>query len=257
MLTIMPSKAPTVLASERQLLSELGARLRLARLRRKLAALAVARQAGISRTTLHNAESGNAAVTLGTYLRVLASLGLEQDIAMLAADDKVGRRLQDMQLDRKGARVRAARRASTSAPTLAGRAAASGRPRSLKEVALFGREQGDTDAFLREFLDEFYVTRDKRDRTAMLSAEPPLAADDRTNAYLAAVAEHLALRNGLPVPEWAGKPSRFLRRPFFPAGLESLKATLLVESPTAFRRRMIFVGADPLYRPRKDTVGIG
>jgi transcriptional regulator with XRE-family HTH domain len=113
MMNTMPSKAPPVLPSERQLLSDLGARLRLARQRRKLAASAVARQAGISRTTLHNAESGDAAVTLGTYLRVLASLGLEQDIAMLAADDKLGRRLQDMQLEHKGAQLNAARRAST------------------------------------------------------------------------------------------------------------------------------------------------
>ena len=93
-------------------------------------------------------------------------------------------------------------------------------------------------------------------RTAMLSEEPPLS-EDRTNAYLAAVAEHLAFANHLKVPDWAAAPSRFLKRPFFPAGLESLKATLLVESPTAFRRRMIFVGSDPLYRPRKDVVGIG
>lgn len=77
------------------------------------------------------------------------------------------------------------------------------------------------------------------------------------NAYLAAVAEHLSLRNALAVPAWAIEPARFLDRPYFPCGLDSLKATLLVESPTAFRRRMIFVGADPLYRPRRDRVGIG
>ena len=237
----MPKTAKIILPAERQLLADLGVRLRLARLRRKLAGSDVARQAGISRTTLHNAESGDSAVTLGTYLRVLALLGLEQDIAKLAADDKVGRRLQDMRLVSKADRTSAAR----------------GRPRSLKEVAVLGREHGDIDAFLREFLDEFYVAGDKSERVAMLSDEPPLAPDDRTNAYLGAVAEHLALRNGLPVPLWAGKPARFLKRPFFPAGLESLKATLLMESPTAFRRRMIFVGADPLYRPRRDVAGIG
>jgi hypothetical protein len=36
-----------------------------------------------------------------------------------------------------------------------------------------------------------------------------------------------------------------------------LKASLIVESPVAFRRRMIFVGSEPLYRPRKTAVGIG
>jgi len=134
--------------------------------------------------------------------------------------------------------------------------AATRRPRSLWEVAAWGRDLGGIDAFLREFLDTFYLERDAGARSAMLSREPPLAGDDRVNAYLAAVAEHLAFREHLPVPPWAGSKARFLKRPFFPAGLEALKAMLLVESPTAFRRRMIFVGADPLYRPRRDATGI-
>ncbi len=130
------------------------------------------------------------------------------------------------------------------------------RPVSLKEVAQWGQALGGIDSFLREFLDEFYREYDQNKRTAMLADEPPLSPDERANAYLAAVAEHLALRNHLVVANWAGKPTRFLKRPFFPCGLESLKAILLVESPTAFRRRMIFVGADPLYRPRRDAHGI-
>lgn len=135
--------------------------------------------------------------------------------------------------------------------------AAERRPRSLREVALWGRELGGMDGFLREFLDSFYLEPDARVRAEMLSHEPPLGDDPRADAYLAAAAEHLALRNDLTVPAWSGGESRFLKKPFFPAGLESLKATLLVESPPAFRRRMIFVGADPLYRPRRGTAGIG
>jgi hypothetical protein len=38
--------------------------------------------------------------------------------------------------------------------------------------------------------------------------------------------------------------------PFFAGGLESLKATLFVQSPTAFRRRMLFVSKNALDRPR-------
>lgn len=133
--------------------------------------------------------------------------------------------------------------------------ASSRRPRSLLEVATWAAEHGEVDAFLREFLDEFYLERDPVRRAAMLAEQPPLGPNERANAYLAAVAEHLALRNQLEVPEWTGDAERFLKRPFFPAGLESLKATLLVESPTAFRRRLIFVGADPLYRPRRDAAG--
>lgn len=95
----MPSKPPVVFPAERQLLVALGERIRLARKRRDLAAVAVAQRAGISRSSLHKVESGDAAVTLGVYLRVLAAMGLEGDIYALAADDKVGRRLQDLALE--------------------------------------------------------------------------------------------------------------------------------------------------------------
>ncbi len=115
---------------------------------------------------------------------------------------------------------------------------------------MLGAERGQRDAYLREFLDEFYSARDDR-RAAMLQDEPPLVDDERANSYYAAVAEHLAFKCRLPVPAWTAAPARFLSRPFFPGGLESLKATLLRDSPTAFRRRMIFVDADPLYRPRR------
>jgi hypothetical protein len=45
------------------------------------------------------AEQGSPAVSMGTYLRILAALHLQDDIGLLAADDKLGRRLQDIELD--------------------------------------------------------------------------------------------------------------------------------------------------------------
>jgi hypothetical protein len=128
------------------------------------------------------------------------------------------------------------------------------RPRTLFDAAMRARG-GNSDAHLREFLDQFYVTPDPVARAAMIEEEPPSLGSARADAYFAAVAEHLALCNRLPVPGWTSAPGRFLHRPFFPGGLESLKATTLKESPAAFRRRLIFVDADPLYRPRRDTAG--
>ena len=94
----MPRKPPIVFPQEQRLLSQLGERLKLARLRRKLSNAVVAQRAGISRTSLYKVEAGDPGATLGTYLRVLAVLGLEADINALAADDKVGRKLQDLAL---------------------------------------------------------------------------------------------------------------------------------------------------------------
>jgi len=119
-----------------------------------------------------------------------------------------------------------------------------------------GASLGQIDAYLREFLDEFYV-ESSANQALMLVDEPHLLDSEEANAYLGAVAEHLARCYKLPQPSWASGDARFLHRPFFPSGLESLKATLIVESPTAFRRRMIFVDANPLSRPRKTTRGFG
>ena len=101
------------------MLARLGERIRLARLRRQLSSAAIAARAGISRTTLYKVELGDPGITLGTCLRVLAALGLDQDFDQLAADDHVGRRLQDLALDRAAAspRRRTSRRSGAHSPS--------------------------------------------------------------------------------------------------------------------------------------------
>lgn len=73
----------------------LGERLRQARLRRKLPGALVAERARISRSTLSRLENGDSSVSLATVCRLLGIYGLDDDIDMLAADDELGRRLQD------------------------------------------------------------------------------------------------------------------------------------------------------------------
>jgi len=111
----MSSKPPIVFPQEQTLLTALGERLRLARLRRKLSTAVVAQRAGMSRTSVYKVEAGDAGATLGTYLRVLAVLGLQADFNALAADDKVGRKLQDLALAPSPA-ARRQRRASVELP---------------------------------------------------------------------------------------------------------------------------------------------
>ena len=98
MQVIMPASQPRLFPALATLLSSLGERLRMARLRRRLAASTVATRAGIARATLARAEHGDASVAIGTYIRVLRVLGLEHDIALVAKDDELGRRLQDLAL---------------------------------------------------------------------------------------------------------------------------------------------------------------
>ncbi len=107
------------------------------------------------------------------------------------------------------------------------------------------------DRNVREFLDT-WQTMSSHERLSALAQEPALVGQP-LDAYLAALAEHLALSSRLAVPDWAQSPSRFLSQPFFAGGLESLKATLLVESPLAFRRRLIFISANALSRPDRSS----
>jgi hypothetical protein len=122
------------------------------------------------------------------------------------------------------------------------------RPKRLKDVARLASKGGEFHARLREFLDHFYST--PAARRAAIAGEPPPTGDAIADAYLAAAAEHLALSYALPVPAWVHGQSRFLSEAHF-AGPDGMKAILLAESPTAFRRRMLFVDFDPLSRPRR------
>jgi hypothetical protein len=121
------------------------------------------------------------------------------------------------------------------------------RPRTLAEVAsrAAGGEQG-FDLALREFLDSFYADPEQREAAIR---QRPQTLDPLRDAYIAAVAEHLARSWHLEIPIWAETQGMDLKRPFFAGKLESLKARLTVESPTSFRRRMLFVSKDALSRP--------
>ena len=94
----MSRAAPSLLPRLTRLLETVGSNLKLARLRRKYSAEMVAQRAGVSRKTVYRAELGDPAVALGIYARIMQALGLEQDLATLAADDLLGRKLQDAAL---------------------------------------------------------------------------------------------------------------------------------------------------------------
>ncbi len=80
------------------ILETFGENIRLARLRRNVSSLLQAERAGISRPTLSMIEKGSPSVSMGSYVQVLTSLGLEKDLLKVAADDELGRKLQDLKL---------------------------------------------------------------------------------------------------------------------------------------------------------------
>lgn len=82
-----------------KILKALGENLRMARLRRQITAEQVAQRANISRSTLWMMEKGSPAVAMGAYCQVLFVLGLESDLLKVAADDVLGKKLQDLKLN--------------------------------------------------------------------------------------------------------------------------------------------------------------
>ena len=78
----------------------MGEQIKYARLRRKLSMELVAERAGISRATLWAIERGTPSVSM--YAAVLHALNnMDEDLLLVAKDDALGRKLQDLGLKTK------------------------------------------------------------------------------------------------------------------------------------------------------------
>jgi hypothetical protein len=100
---------------------------------------------------------------------------------------------------------------------------------------------------VRELLDEFAL-RGRDDLRATALAEEPASVDSHVDAYLGALAEHLARTHSLPIPRWALSEHRVLDHMWFPGVARGFRPTALRESPAAFRRRGIFIARGALTR---------
>ena len=94
----MKSKKQMLFPKHQKVLEQLGENLKLARKRRKLTAIQVAERAGIARNTLYLLEKGTPSVSMGALFNVLRVLRLHEDFLKLAADDDLGRKIQDLNL---------------------------------------------------------------------------------------------------------------------------------------------------------------
>ena len=94
----MNTKKQVIFPKYNLLLEKMGENIKLARTWRKLTTVQVSERANISRSTLYLIESGNPSVAMGGYFNVLRVLGLQDDFLKLAADDTLGRKLQDIEL---------------------------------------------------------------------------------------------------------------------------------------------------------------
>lgn len=96
----MPRPARPLFPQTKRRAEALGERLRLARMRRRMSLTEMAARVGVTRGTLSRLERGDLSTGLGVLANVLSVLGLEEDLDLLARDDELGRRMQDVRLRR-------------------------------------------------------------------------------------------------------------------------------------------------------------
>ncbi len=118
---------------------------------------------------------------------------------------------------------------------------------TLAGVAERVRGGEDLRFAVREFLDEFAL-RGRDELRLRAFAEEPARVDPQTDAYLGALAEHLARTHDLNAPAWVLAGDRTLDRMWFPGVAPGFRPTALRESPAAFRRRGIFIARGALSR---------
>ena len=95
----MNKRSVIIMPGTQKILSTMGEQIKLARLRRKISMELVAERASISRATLWAVEKGSPSVSIGIYAAVLHALhGMDKDLLLIAKDDELGRKLQDLDL---------------------------------------------------------------------------------------------------------------------------------------------------------------
>lgn len=94
-----------------------------------------------------------------------------------------------------------------------------------------------------EFLEE-YRWEPAEIQVCLLTAEPASVGDERWDALLAALAEHLCALHDLAPPAWTD--TRVLRRAWFPAELAIQRADALIRAPAAFRKHGVYLSAHDL-----------
>ena len=91
-------RTAVVFPKNRRLLEQLGENIKLACKRRGYTQVLISERTGLSRVTIRKIEKGDPTVSIGHYLVVLGVLGLADDLARVAGDDELGRKLQDIKL---------------------------------------------------------------------------------------------------------------------------------------------------------------
>lgn len=120
------------------------------------------------------------------------------------------------------------------------------RPMTLLDLAGHLSRTGDDRhrwRLVAEFLEE-YRHESAAERVALLVAEPSGTGDERWDVLLAALAEHLATRDGRRAAAWV--EDRRLGAFWFPFDSAAARVDAVVHAPASFRSRGVLVAPEEL-----------
>jgi len=87
---------------------------------------------------------------------------------------------------------------------------------------------------------------DEAGRRRMITAEPRPTGSPQWDAFVAALAEWLAVQARLPVPAWARGRDRYLRRGWWVTPMRSMRAWEYAGSPASFQSHGVYLHRDSL-----------
>ena len=95
---VKKKRSASIFPKNQNVLSLLGENIKLACKRRGYSQSLIAERTGLSRLTVRKIQQGDSTVSIGHYMAVLSVLGLVDNLAKVASDDELGRKLQDISL---------------------------------------------------------------------------------------------------------------------------------------------------------------
>ena len=98
-----------------------------------------------------------------------------------------------------------------------------------------------------EFVGRYSATQLDR-RRSLIAERPDPTGDRRWDALLGAMGEHLAFHDDIDPPQWCADADRFLAAAWYWVNLPSVRRRALLTTPTAFRRRNVWLDRADLQR---------
>ena len=109
-------------------------------------------------------------------------------------------------------------------------------------------EAGDYGSVVRKSAElvSRFTSGDDAVRRRTIAARPQGTGDERWDAFLAGLAEWLAVRGRQPAPGWVHSKDRYLRYGWWVTPMASMRAWEYAGSPVSFQMRGVYIHRDSL-----------